>query len=179
MWIVSLISALLGALVGGLATYYFNNKHAAKQEDTQRRNLAKALRVELLSLQKRYMPFIGNELEKEDKENLPLLIGFLDNNQNFFIVFDNSSNLLGLLDSKIASKVIETYINTKAFYEELIHNGKMLQRLIDAKLEYGEHSDQHQIVFHKMKVYRPYLRTRHYEVKKLIEETTTLLEEIN
>ena len=185
-WQISLISALLGALVGGLATYYFNKRHADELEDKTRTALAKALSAELSSLWKIYMAVVGTRIENYNNNNEEIPYGILPVRNNFFQVLDNSANQLGLFEPKVAQKIIETYINFKAFFEELIYLGKLNERFTDADNAYKSgrtaHSEENLNEINKVSPkilgYFEYLKNRHFEVKKLIEETTALLDGI-
>ncbi len=185
-WQISLISALLGSLVGGLVTYYFNKRHTEELEHAAILNLAKALRTELSALWNIYMSTNGNVIEKWDEsKEIPPRIGLLDIQQNYFVIFDNSSNLLCLLKSEVSQKVVETYINLKGLTEELVYYGTLTKRFTDSYSAYSagtsnleKNIDEICTVEPQMNDHYKYLRTRHFEVKKLIEETTSMLDEV-
>lgn len=181
-WIIALISGLLGSIIGafggGWATYYFTKKHTLELEKKQRLNLAKALSIEISLLLKRYMVVAGKSIEEINNEDKPPLVGIAETLQNYFIVFDSSAKLLGLFEQDTANKVIEAYINGKAFFDELIHYGNFTKRYIEAE-SHPEQHDEIENAYSQMRNYFPYLKKRHVEMKKLFEETEALLEKIS
>lgn len=131
-----LIGAIIGAIIGGfvsaLGSYFFTKKHTEKLEKKKIKNFTKAIYLELTSLKEKYMEIVGDLIEKIDIDKEMPIIGILQTNQNYFAVFDNlSSDLLGLLDKKIAKNVIDAYINTKALFDELVAFGNQWKSFYD------------------------------------------------
>ncbi len=172
-WLVPLFSALSGTLVGGWVTYYFNKKHTKDLEDKERLNLAKALETELSVLWERYMEIKGNEIERSN-DTSPVLTGIFETSQNYFVVFDNNANKLGLFEQEIIEKVIKAYINGKALIDRLIEDGKIITRYKEASKagmitqELSKELAKHFLSF----------KTRHFEIKKIIEETVEKLKKL-
>ena len=178
---IGLLGGITGVIIGGWVTYYFNKKHADELECKNRIAFAKALRVELSSLWKIHMNINGEIIEKNE-----IPYGILPVSNNFFQVFDNSANQLGLFEPEISRKIVETYINFKAFFEELIYLGRLNERYTDAdnavRRGTTAHSDENyneiSKVSPKILEHFEYLKEKHPEVKKLVEETTALLDKI-
>ena len=180
----NLFSGFLGVILGGLLTgwltYKFNKKHVDELERKERIALAKTLRAELSSLWKRYMNVSGKVIENWDQQEPPL-IGMIETRQDYFTIFNNSANLLGLFKPEDSQKIIEAYINGKAFLEELIHYGNLTTRYTEADSGFDSRQkcDERLKISPQISGYFKYLKERHNEVEKLIEETTTLLDKIS
>lgn len=176
--IIALFSGFLGSIIGAFgtakATYYFNKKHRQELERKERENLTKALCIELSTLLNTYMQIIGKEIEAAANSNKPPLTGMVDSHQSYFKVYDNSANLLGLLDTEETEKVIKTYVNLKAFFDELIHYGKLTDRYEEVYSD-PRRAEEREIIHVKMVNFFNYLRIRHFDVKKMTEETASIL----
>ncbi len=185
MWLISLISALSGALIGAVAggrvTYYFNKKHAHELEEKQRAALAMALSTELKALLDLYINVCGKEIEhSSENKNTSPLTGILDISQNYFSVFDNVSGQLSLLNKDTALETINTYVNLKAFFEELVHYGNLTRRYYEACS--GKPSianmDEYKKTNKQIDDFFKYLQQRHFQITSMIKETTTLLDKL-
>lgn len=177
----AVLGAVLGAILGSWCTsrgqYYYTKKHTEEIENKKALTLARALYIELSSLWDRYMHVAGNDIEKTDISKGAPLTGLLDTSQNYFIIFDNSSSLLRLFPQDIAEKVLKTYINGKAFLDELIYYGKLTHWYIETQLKIEHGTDQiNNIINPQILAYFEYLKKRHVEVKELFKTTIEMLE---
>ena len=180
-----LVGAVIGALVGGVATsigqYCFTRKHTIELERKTTLKLSKALYTELTVLWEKYMDFAGNlvETEKETADSPPLIVLF-ETPQNYFAVFDSSSHLLGLFDLKDAESIIKTYINAKALFSEIVNYGKLCQRYTEAQLAFpSQRFEELRVTFPQIRNQFEFLRKRHLEVKKLFTSTAEMLKRIS
>ncbi|GEM_PF-4032353 len=172
-WIIALFSALLGSIVGAVGTYFVHRKHTKDLEEKQRLNLAKALSIEIASLWERYMNIAGKQIE-EANDNKPILIDCPETYRNYFVIFDQSSNLVGLFNQDTLKKVIEGYINWKAFLDEMIEYGKMTTRYRNAQNSIQCASDLNNEIQEHFDIFRK----RHFEIKRMSEETILMLGQI-
>jgi hypothetical protein len=183
-WIIALISGLLGTAIGAIgtagATYYFTKKHTYESERKQALNLAKALSIELSTIVDRYMAIAGNEIERTGRDaRKPPLIGIFESAQDYFTIYNNSSNLISLFDEKTAEQIIKTYTHMKGFLDELIYFGKLSKRVEEADIYSGAREGESGTIHVLMENYFPYLYDRNFEVKRSIEETIAMLNDFS
>lgn len=185
-WVIIVFSgfggAILGAIIGGIAAslgqYLFTKKHTTVLERKTVSNLSKAIYCELTSLWERYMTYAGKTIEDAgESEEAPPLIGMLETPQNYFIIFESSSNLLGLFEPDVAEKIIKVYINAKALHDELIHYGKLTHRFMEANLGYRntDKITESSTIHPQLLEYFKFLKKRHFEVKELHSSTIEVL----
>ncbi len=188
-WVIIVFSglggAILGAIIGGIAAsfgqYLFTKKHTTDLERKTVLNLSKAIYCELISLWERYMTYAGKTIEDADESKKPLhLIGFLETPQNYFIIFESSSNLLGLFEPDVAEKIIKVYINAKALHDELIHYGKLAHRFVEADSGYRNQDKIAELatIQPQLLEYFKFLKKRHFEAKELHNSTIEMLKKL-
>ena len=136
--IVALAAAFIGALIASKAMssghYRYAQKRDFETKSTRMINLFLALNAELTAIWERYMAVVGGELEKaKNAEDVPFAVIFAATH-NYFSVYDNSAQLLGTLEPESGKRIIETYINLKAFLDELHNYNQIAQKHRDVRL---------------------------------------------
>lgn len=187
----AIIGAILGGFAASIGQYYYTKKHIAELEKKTILNLARALSIELSSFWDTYMPTINEAFEDSEADEskfVPITSGLTGGifeipPQNIFIVFNNSANLLGLLDLKTAEQVIKTYINVKAFLDELIYYKKLSDQYqeLQCKRAFENMDKVEKFLADHFNILFPFARLKHRfgEVKELVASTTETLKKIS
>jgi len=171
--ILSLLAALVGGFIGALAggkamsagQYRFAQKRDLETRTNQLINLFQALNAELAAVWERIAATVGNDLEKaKHPDELPFAMIF-QATHNYFSVYDNSAQLLGALDPESGKRIIETYINLKAFLDELNNYNDIAQKHRDVRL--GANLNLYEVnqVREQLEDYFRLLKKRHAQVK--------------
>lgn len=127
-----IISALIGAIVGGTlsayASYYAtkkshenNLKILQKEEDKEYQTLLKALNTEIQIHWDNHLTQI-QKIYDETPEDQPLNIWATKNNQNIFTVFDNNVSKIGLIKNDLLREgIIKGYALAKHQNNAAVH----------------------------------------------------------
>lgn len=109
------------AIVGGLVAGAFVllaivvKHHVSKRH--QRKSLALSLKSEIEAIRTRFEKVIGGPLQAvPEGDYLKQSIAI---QENYFVVFDGSASMLGLLDTEEASSVISFYVDAKGLVDSL------------------------------------------------------------
>ena len=183
--VVSLIVGLAGALLGGMlaskAMSYGHYRYAQKQDLESRKNhllnLFQALNAELTAIWERYMAVVGGDLEKaRQADELPFTVLFTASH-NYFSVYDNSAQFLGVLEPESGKRIIETYINLKSLFDELQNYNQMAQKHRDVRL--GANLNLYEVgqVKEELDNFFRLLKKRHAQVKGQCLLTLEMLQE--
>lgn len=179
--IVGFLAAFLGAVIGSKAMSYGHYRYAQKRDfearSTQIINLFQALNAELTAIWERYMAIVGGHLEKAQKgEDLPAAVIFAATH-NYFSVYDNSAQSLGVLEPESGKRIIETYINLKALLDELHNYNQIAQKHRDVRL--GANLNLYEVnqVREQMEEFFRLLKKRHAQVKGQVLLTLEMLKE--
>ncbi|MCP1268283.1 hypothetical protein [Aeromonas hydrophila] len=128
--VFNLISALIGALIGGCMTrkatiegarqaHELQTQAAKLEEDNLVNKFLWSIHDELTFLHEHYMSFIGNEIAKVDKEDFFLYLkkgGF----ENCLLLYKSNAALISRIENlEIRSKTIETYISLNSLFDAL------------------------------------------------------------
>lgn len=179
--IIALVSAVLGALISGktisYAHYRYAQKQASERDAKQLLNLFQALQTELGAIWGRYLAVVGNELEKaKEPDEVPFTLIF-EAGHNYFSVFDNSAQMLGLLDPESCKQIIDTYVNLKSHLDELNNYNRLAQKHRDVRL--GANLNLYEVnqIKQQLGSYFDYLKKRHGVVKGSVLLTMDMLKE--
>jgi len=175
------VGGIAGALVSGkvisYAHYRYALKHGSDQESKKLVNLFQALYSELAAVWTGYQSLVGEDLEKADEADEVNFAGIFAASEHYFSVYDNSAQLLGVLDPDSAKQVIETYVNLKLFFDEVNNfarlSGKQREVRLQANINVYEAKEMRQ----QMEGYFDYLKKRHAQVKGMCLATLELLKE--
>jgi hypothetical protein len=186
---MEIIIALVGGLVGGIAGalvsgkvisyahYRYALKHGTDQESKKMVNLFQALYAELAAVWTGYQSLVGEDLEKADEADEVNFAGIFAASEHYFSVYDNSAQLLGVLDPDSGKQVIETYVHLKLFLDEVNNfarlSGKQREVRLQANINVYEAKEMRQ----QVEGYFDYLKKRQAQVKGLCLSTLELLKE--
>jgi hypothetical protein len=132
----NLLSAIIGAVIGGGVTVWAQIRSADNQRKLEERSEAvmihgfvQAIADEITSVWERYSEDIGPHL-KDLPEGQAATVFPLQ--QSYFVVFDSSASLIGRIpDAKLRQQIIATYIEAKGFVDSM----RYYERLVDTYLE--------------------------------------------
>ncbi len=130
--LITLVSGLLGAAIGGFATYkavdksHINNTVLEKEkEEKNEKNLILAINEELKVLKEAYEQELDTVLLnlKEDQ----YLTSYYTATQDFMTIYHGNANKIGYIKNKnLRNKIIKTYIFIKRYLEESLIYKKYL-----------------------------------------------------
>lgn len=132
--ISDLFVALIGASIGGLFTIfgtwlsYYHQRTLKKDEERNKIiSFINSIETELEFIWKRYYETLGKQIELL-KENEGLNV-YYHIHDNYFIIYDSNTNLIGCLDKKLASAIVETYILAKSLKDTIICNNQFITHI--------------------------------------------------
>lgn len=142
----SLLSALVGALIGGYMTrkatiegarqaHRLQIQAARADEENLVNKFLWSIHDELAFLHEHYMSSIGNEIERVDK-----IISFHSfkkwNFENCLLLYNSSPSLIIRIDNiRVRSKTIETHINIKSLFDALQEHFRLSKEAFDISLQ--------------------------------------------
>ncbi len=175
------IGAILGALISGktisYAHYRYSQKMATDTESKKLLNLFQALNAELSLVWQRYMALIGEDLEKAKDSEEVVFAGIFVSSQAYFSVYDNSAQLLGVLDPDSGKNIIDTYVNLKAYFDELNQFNQLADKQRQVRLQANINLYEAKQMREDVEKYFTYLKKRHLQVKGLALSTLETLKE--
>ena len=183
--ILALISGFGGALVGAFlsgrviayAHYLKNQKLEREREARTLLNLFQALKSELDALWSAYQALVGEELERLDKAEELTFAGIISASQHYFGVYDNSAQMLGILDPDSGKRLIDTYVNLKLYFDELNAYQRLNCKHQDVRLKSNVNLYEAKEVRQEYENFFTYLKKRHFQVKGLVLGTLDMLKE--
>jgi hypothetical protein len=183
--ILALISGFGGALVGAFlsgrviayAHYLKNQKLEREREARTLLNLFQALKSELEALWSAYQALVGEELERLDKAEELTFAGIISASQHYFGVYDNSAQMLGILDPDSGKRLIDTYVNLKLYFDELNAYQRLNCKHQDVRLKSNVNLYEAREVRQEYENFFTYLKKRHFQVKGLVLGTIDMLKE--
>ena len=136
--LLSLISALLGSIIGSLVTGYFtlratknefNNQRTILNESNTilRRTILQSIHDEIEAIYKRYRVTIGNKISTLE-DNEPLLQYYPISDDFFMFYRANTIEIGKLEDNNLRKLIIETYILAKSLIDSLKINNNFLEQ---------------------------------------------------
>ena len=173
----ALASAYMSGKIISFAHYRQAQKQASETEARRLLNLFQALQAELTQVWQRYMAMVGEAVEKGKEAEELTFAGFFYSSQTYFSVYDNSAQLLGMLDPDSCRKIIETYVNLKAFFDELNQLNLSLDKQRQVRLQPNINLYESRQVREDLERYYDYLKKRHQQVKGLYLSTLEMLKE--
>lgn len=184
----TVVSAIMGAFVGGLITGFFAIKATTKSFEHQKqvadeeekkviKGLLQAIHDEMETINKRYHETMGDRLEslpegKELRFYYPLF-------SEYFTVYNGNSFLIGRIpDNDLRKQIVKTYTMAKGMVDSFKMNNYLLEQYESA---YKMHIETQRAVYNQqtkayLKILVDYAMTLKDEHNKLKNEITTLLE---
>ena len=173
--------ALMGAFLSGRIiayAHYLNNQKQARDRETRTLlNLFQALQAELSSLWTAYVALVGEELERSDKPEELASAGVFSTSQHYFSVYDNTAHLLGTLDPDSGKQLIDTYVNLKAYFDELNTYQRLTDKAQEVRLRSNINVYEAREVRQVHENFFTYLKKRHFQVKGMVLGSLEMLKE--
>jgi hypothetical protein len=117
----------LFVIVGTWLSYWQQKKMEKDKEQKQIKSFLKSIKYELSGIWDRYYETIGEEISKLTEE-IGLNYSYIMS-ENYFVVYDNNTNMLGNLNSDLSEKIVKTYMSVKGLKDTLIGNNQILENL--------------------------------------------------
>ncbi|MHB1647113.1 MAG: hypothetical protein EVG15_09245 [Candidatus Acididesulfobacter diazotrophicus] len=133
-YVFTIFAVILTAVLTTFFEYYFNIKRDRQNKKNRLLILLASIKTELFIIKKREQEIIGNAIDEIDKSNnnkedIAPIIRLLKNNQDYFIIYNNSSHeLIGLIGQKneeLQKNIVESYTLAKTYFVELIYYGEL------------------------------------------------------
>lgn len=186
----SLLSGLIGAVIGGVLTGFFSILAVNKSEKLTRdsklgqdrktlKGLLQALHDELESVNERYQETMGAQIEALP-EGQPLLMYYPVIN-DFFTVYNANAHLIGTIDNNdLRKSIVRTYVQAKGLVDSFRMNNDLVAkfehwhvRSIETNNEL--HKQNAQAQYGALVVYAKLIKKSHEEVKKSLAELMRML----
>ena len=134
--------AFVGAVIGGFITYVgvrrtLNHADSVRNQDRQQILLGvyQALHTEVATLREVYETGDWGHAIENLAEGHPLA-SFFPVEQDYFVVYRNNTNLIGLIpEEKLRREIVATYVKMMGFIDSIRHNNWLLAQLEDARRE--------------------------------------------
>lgn len=190
MTLESLLSGLIGAVIGGLLTGWFSiiavNKTEKHRRDSQTtsdakvlKGLLQALHDELESIFERYQETMGSQIESLPTGQ-PLLIYYPVIN-DFFTVYNGNASLIGCIENNdLRKSLVRTYVLAKGLVDSYRMNNEILSKFehwnaLHAETQNPSHLQQAQAQFRALAEYGTQLRKAHAETKQCARDLMRML----
>lgn len=165
--------AIIGAVAGFGISYWRQRIDKKKDEEKQIESFLNAIKSEISILWGHYYEVVGKSIEEELKENdgfgayYPIF-------DNYFVVYDNNTNLIGNLDQDLSAILVRTYIAAKGLKDSFIFNNQLLNEMkryhdLAQESKLIHYSTQYQIYFETWKSYGSDIREMHFKLKEYKE----------
>ena len=111
-------SQLICVIVGFAVGYYFQRRDKKSDEKKQIESFLNSIKTEISSIWERYYEVVGKSIENSNQnEGFASYYPIFD---NYFIVYDNNTNLIGKLDKELSQVLVKTYIMAKGLKDSFI-----------------------------------------------------------
>ncbi|MBW1992006.1 MAG: hypothetical protein JRI59_07825 [Deltaproteobacteria bacterium] len=180
---IGLLFALVGALAGGFLTRailrarYGLARREVAAETNRLLNLFQALYTELSLTWEAYQNLAGAALEQAEEPDDLTFPGIFAASQHYFSVYDAAAAQLGALEPDSCRRLIDTYINLKAYFDELNTYRRLADRQRETRLKADFNLYEARQIRQELKNYLEYLQKRHVQVKGLVAASLEMLQE--
>jgi hypothetical protein len=186
----SLLSGLIGAVIGGVLTGLFSilavnktekhNRESRVENDTKLlKGLLQALHDELESIYERYQESMGAHIEAL-AEGTPLLMYYPVIN-DFFTVYNANAFLIGRIENNdLRKSLVRTYVLAKGLVDSFRMNNESVSKFEHWNALAGEtalplHTQNAQAQYNGLVVYAKQIKKSHAEAKKSVAELMRML----
>ncbi len=178
------ISALVGAFIGGVATFasiFLNDclENERKKCDSNDAIYAtlQAIREELIGLRKQYMETVGSQLESTDNDT-PFLFYYSATEDYFTIYNQNASKMGQINDDALRANIVAIYIQIKSLLDTYKSNNNLLEKYNYYSLLYSEtnsstHYEKSHGYYQSLLEYLPCIKSAHNKAMSLGDEVIT------
>ena len=174
-----ILGTWLSVILGTWLSYFYQGKITKKDEDKKTKLFLISIKSEISSVWSHYEETAGRLIENlKDNEGFDFYYPIFD---NYFVVYDNNTNLIGNLDKDLNEILVKTYILAKSLKDSFICNNHLLnemKRYHDLAQETGikHYSIQHQTCRGIWQDYGKGIQEIHFKLKK---SKDILIENIN
>jgi hypothetical protein len=175
--------AFAGALAGGFITRailrarYGLGRREATIDANRLLNLFQALHSELSLTWQAYQNVTGEALEQADQPDDLHFPGIFTAAQHYFSVYDTAAAQLGALEPDSCRRIIDTYVNLKAYFDELNVYRRLADRQRETRLKADVNLYEARQIREELEGYLDYLKKRHTQVKGLVLAALEMLKE--
>jgi hypothetical protein len=175
--------AFAGALAGGFITRailrarYGLARREVTADSNRLLNLFQALYTELSLTWQAYQKLAGEALDQADEPDELNFPGIFTASQHYFSVYDTAAAQLGALEPDSCRRLIDTYINLKAFFDELNAYRRLADRQRETRLKADVNLYEARQIREELEGYLDYLKKRHVQVKGLVLAALEMLKE--
>lgn len=175
--------AFAGALAGGFITRailrarYGLARREVTSDTNKLLNLFQALYTELSLTWQAYQNLAGEALEQADEPDELNFPGIFTASQHYFSVYDTAAAQLGALEPDSCRRIIDTYVNLKAYFDELNTYRHLAHRQRETRLKADINLYEARQVREELERYLDYLKKRHAQVKGLVLASLDMLKE--
>lgn len=172
----SLLAALIGGLISLVAVFiteYLTRKRTKSDELELTQNFLKNIKEEINTLWQLYISNMGDILEQHNETEAFHYIYVV--NQDYFTIYNNSSQLIGSVkNKKLSSSIIKTYAKAKS----LIDTYQLNNKILDKQEIYASDMNISMINGYEnaLKEYTPVLKRLHTDLKEEISTLNNLFE---
>ena len=175
--------AFAGALAGGFITRailrarYGLARREVTADSNRLLNLFQALHAELSLTWQAYQKLTGEALQQADEPDELNFPGIFTASQHYFSVYDTAAAQLGALEPDSCRRIIDTYVNLKAYFDELNTYRHLADRQRETRLKADINLYEARQVREELERYLDYLKKRHAQVQGLVLASLEMLKE--
>ena len=164
--------AIVGAVSGGFISYHFQKRIAKDNEERLLNSFVKSIKTEISMVWDIYEE-MGNIVENlPENEGLSFYYPIVD---NYFVVYDNNTNLIGALDEECATLIVKTYTIAKGLKDSYICNNYTLQKIDSYKESFqvnqNEYTNQqYRELLKNWQAYGNQIKHSHFKLKEQKEK---------
>jgi hypothetical protein len=181
--LIGFFLALIGAVVGGFVTRallrarYGLARREVAADANKLLNLFQALHVELSLTWEAYANLIGQALEQADDPDELNFPGLFTASQHYFSVYDAAAAQLGALEPDSCRRLIDAYVNLKAYFDELNVWRRLADRQREVRLKADINLYEARQIREELESYLAYVKKRHSQVHGLVHAALDTLKE--
>ncbi|MDI6854335.1 MAG: hypothetical protein QME75_12115 [Deltaproteobacteria bacterium] len=180
---IGFVLVLIGALVGGFLTRailrarYGLTRREVAADANKLLNLFQALHTELSLTWEAYVNLVGQSLEQADDPDDLNFPGLFTASRHYFSIYDATAAQLGALEPDSCRRLIDAYVNLKAFFDELNVWRRLADRQREVRLKADINLYEARQIREELEGYLAYVKKRHSQVQGLVHAALNALKE--